>query len=138
MNQDVLNYENKIISVFLQKRNTFIHTIGIINFNDLSNEKLNVCIDDIKEVIDSVKIACDNIDHFLLNNQNNFNNTDTIDKRKNMQEIITTYYFFRELFLPTVTSSESESVNDSDSESNSEPESLIESLVESVIESELE
>jgi len=129
MNQDVLNYENKIISVFLQKRNTFIDTICNINFNDLSNDKLSVCIDDIKEVIDSVKIACDNIDHFLLNNKNKFNNTDTIDKRKNIQEIITTYYFFRELFLPTVTSSES--VIDSDSELDSESESLIESLVES-------
>ena len=108
----VLNYENKIISIFLQKRNKFIDNIEIIKFNELPNDKLSVCIDDIKEVIDSVKIACDNIDHFLLNYSNNFNNTDNIDKRKKLQEIVATYYFFNGLFLLNESSLESESYSD--------------------------
>lgn len=76
--EEILKYENEILNKYLKKRILLINKIENIQFENLNNNQLEICINDLKEITNSLINNCDNIDFFINNANHNFVNNQTI------------------------------------------------------------
>lgn len=121
----LLNYEKSIFNKYITKRKLLIEKINSIETNKLDNSQLLIFINDIKDVLDPIKSSCENIDHLLSNVD--FKNNKSFQSNKDILNIITMFYLFKDRLDLTLTSSEesdeideTELIDSSDSDSDSE------------------
>ena len=67
LKQQILNYELKTFDEYILKRNLLLDNINSIDFKNLNKEQLVNCVNDIKSIIDPVKLSCENIDFYFTN-----------------------------------------------------------------------
>ena len=58
----LLNYENEVFNEYVSKRKILIEKINILETNKLDKSQLLIFINDIKDVLDPIKLSCANID----------------------------------------------------------------------------
>jgi hypothetical protein len=121
MNSKILEYENTVFNNFLEKRKCLIENIKNFQLNNLTQPQLFNFINDVKMIIDPMKNVSDNIDFYLLNSENLFNDNSSKVNYTTFQNSI----LFYDLFLRTTTSSELEdSVSEISESEDSESESV--------------
>ena len=135
---EILKYENKIFTKYLQKRKLFINVINNFDFNELNTNQLLNFTFDTKIVIDPIKTSIENITQFLKNEKNSFINENSINYDQNLKKILVFYSIFHyheshssesdpdsisSNFLDNSSISNESSESESDSESESESES---------------
>jgi hypothetical protein len=89
-----------------------IKIINDINFESLSNKQLIILINDLKEITESVKETCENINYFSLNKSKKFTLNNTLQNKENIIKAVCTmsYLFNNNCFLGTLElNSETES-----------------------------
>ena len=64
----ILNYEENLHKIYLQKRKCLLEHLKTIETNKLSDAKLSVFINDLKVIFDSMESTNDSID-FLIDNK---------------------------------------------------------------------
>ena len=90
--QEILEYENNIFSNLVENRKKFIDNITSLDFDNFDNKKLDICINDIKEVTDSMIQTSDNIDYYLSNFNNEFRMTQTLEHNKMFKKLFFIYF----------------------------------------------
>ena len=113
----VLNYESSIFEEYSSKRKDFIKNIK--NKVNLDKEQTVVFINDIKAVIDPIKMSISAIDHYLENVD--FKNNESVLAHNELCAMIYLFLGLRltslsesELTLETERLSESEEISESD------------------------
>ena len=120
LKEQILKYELTIHNSFLEKRKKLIDNINGIDFNNLSNDQINIFINDIKMIIDPIKTSCENINYYFTNLD--LIKTDSIDSITELSKVIIFYnFFFRDLI-----STGNGKINES--EESEEPDELLELL----------
>ena len=90
--KEIIDYENKVFTDFLNKRDKMIENLKTIDTDKLDNEQLLILTSDIKQIIDPVKIASDNIDYLFSNID--FKKNDSIESTKEIYKILILSSFF--------------------------------------------
>ena len=126
LKQEILDYEKRIFENYIIKRNHLIKIIENTNFDSLNNNQLEILVNDLKEITESVKESCENINYFSLNNSKKFKMNNTIENKKKLARLSCIVSHIWNIYLDS--DSDSDSLNSepvieySDSESlNSEP-----------------
>lgn len=83
---EVVEYENKVFNEYLKKRDKLIEKFKSIETSKLDDKQLIVLTSDIKQIIDPIKIAIDNIDYLFSNID--FKKNDSIESTKEIYKII--------------------------------------------------
>ena len=101
LKQQILNYELKTFDEYILKRNLLLDNINSIDFKNLNKEQLVNCVNDIKSIIDPVKLSCENIDFYFTNLD--FKKTDSLKSILEVNNVLFYYNFILKDFLLTST-----------------------------------
>ena len=101
LKQQILNYELKTFDEYILKRNLLLDNINSIDFKNLNKEQLVNCVNDIKSIIDPVKLCCENIDFYFTNLD--FKKTDSLKSILEVNNVLFYYNFILKDFLLTST-----------------------------------
>jgi len=120
----ILQYEQKIFNEFIQKRTNLIKNIKDLDLSILNKQQQHHFINDLKDIIDPIKMVNENIENYFLNSSNSFKNSNST----NEHTFILFYLFLKDTFFlsdPSSDSSDSSetketSESDSDSDSSSD------------------
>ena len=94
----ILKYENEVFNKFIHNRTNLIKNIKNINCEKLDKKSLSNFVNDLKLIIDPIKVSNEYIDAFNINypnfkieNKSNFNEND----------FISFYFLFKDFFFET-------------------------------------
>ena len=93
----ILEYEQHIFDEYISKRIKFIKSIKELNINKLNKTQLSNMINDIKMIIDPLKNIINNIDDYLENNIDSFNNDLSTRSLIDFDELIKYYILLSSL-----------------------------------------
>jgi hypothetical protein len=88
----ILKYEQEVFEKYLESRKKLLCFIKQVKINNLSNEKVLIFINDLKQVIDPIITCNSNIDYLI---SNNMESNDSIEYQKDLKEFFNLYLLLR-------------------------------------------
>lgn len=92
MNKEILEIENKLFLILLDKRTHFINKIKNTDFNKLNENQIKVYFEYLQETINPIRIYIESIDTFL--SEQTFEKNTNEELNKNIEKAIALFSYF--------------------------------------------